>query len=142
MTLHPFLPNPTPHFGQPPICSLHLLTCLLGVFFRLHIEKSYSISLFCQIYFTEHNDLKVQLHCHEWQELILFLRLIYIYIPKLFTHSPINGHLSSFMPIPYCFNYYSLQYSLKLGSRMPSSFVLLKISLTIQGFMCMVPCIF
>ena len=41
-----------------------------------------------------------------------------------------------FVPVPYCFEYYNLKYSLKSGRMIPPALFFLKIGLAILGLLC------
>ena len=86
-----------------------LLTANLLCFCKLNILDStykcnHTVFVFlCLTYLTKHNDFKVHLRLHKWQNslfyswiIVLYIYILYIYIMSYFLYSLyINGHLDS-----------------------------------------------
>lgn len=81
------------HFSYhlpPTQATTNLLSVSMSLIFVVDVLKIPHISeiTLCLIYFTEHNALKVQQHCHKWQDSIIFLMDEQNSIVYIQTHIP------------------------------------------------------
>ena len=96
--LHGLCPPPTPCLRPSPTCSLYLWAWLLFSAFFDSTDKWDHICLSLS-YFTQHNALKIHSCCCKCQDCIFIYDWIIshcMYIPHLFIHSSISGHVGCF----------------------------------------------